>query len=370
MSILPNEVVQAHSCEYPDFALLDYDLADSANSLLRYSYRPDQSPSIQYVGEIFGTGAGHAFVHGFAQLAGLAYLTKYDGQEYVQSYVTDPDRPDFGRAGAVLSDPALGGLGDGVAIDRVSGRLYLLTNYQTAIYAIDTRTPAAGAVQLAGAPQTAEQYGQFGIEVGPDGRVYVLTVNDTVEVYDPARPLGANYDGVYATGTGAGPYGGRDIAFGPDGQMYVSGGEAIRRYAGPAGPEPGRFLDAMGISTSNGEWPHGLTFHPTTGELFVASFSVSGGIQVYDYAPGNGVAKYRLQHQNPANSDGLPKDIQFLSCADESEPIVSVESVAPTPATAPTILIWPALAGLLVLSYGLGWLVWRQRRGERRLSIL
>ena len=231
--------VHAHSCDYPDFVLLDYDLVSSTNSLHVYSY---DGQAVQYQSEVFDTEAGHAFVHGFAVGPQMGiYVSGYDGAEFVRVYDGDPASGSFKTELARLTDPLLSGLGDGLAIDPTSGMLYALTGFQSAIHAYDPNKPDQPAFQVADLPQTSSQYSQFGIEVGPDGRVYVMTLDDTVEVYDPTEQIGDNYDGVYATGTGTGPYAARDLAFGLDGHLYTtgsfsasSGRTRVARFQGPS----------------------------------------------------------------------------------------------------------------------------------------
>ena len=326
--------VAAHSCAFPDFAVLDYDLNNSQNSLHTYSYEPTGRPAADYVTEIFGTGSGHAFVHGFAYGGdGGIYLSRYEGSDFIQAYTGDPFDINFGSENATFSGAEMVSLGEGVAIDKASGMLYVLSSFQSAIFRVNTNEPGSTPVQISGAPQSSAQYSQFGIEVGPDGRVYVMTLADTIEVYDPALPMGSNYGGVFATGTGTGDYGSRDLAFGPDGNLYTTGVNdsatgtpTVRRYQGPYAGAPGAFMDAMLIDDSNGEWPHGMAFHPTTGELFIANFSLVGSVHVYSYTAGVATPTLVLDHSNPANPDGLAKDIQFLECTDLAPTALSLGS--------------------------------------------
>ena len=367
--------VVAHSCAFPDFAVLDYDLNNSQNSMHTYSYEPTSQETISYVSELFDRASGHAFVHGFAYgQDGLIYLSKYDGSEYIQAYVGDPSSESFANSAASFGSSEMVSLGEGVAIDKLTGRLYVLSGFQSAIFAIDTTNPAAAPVQIAGAPQSSSRYGQFGIEVGPDGRVYVMTVDGTVEVYDPTLPLGSSYDGVFATGTGSGSYGGRDIAFGPDGHMYTTGvfnnagRPEIRRYQGPYAAQPGTFMDAMITDDSNGEWPHGLAFHPTTGELFVANFSVVGGIHVYSYTVGVATPSLVLDHVNPANPDGLSKDIQFLECLTTVPNASGPNFIGSSDITDGRVLLF--FAAMLMTLATVGFVVWRRVAESEKAAAL
>ena len=369
-------VVDAHSCDYPDFVLLDYDLISSANSLQVYTY---DGQSVQYQSELFDTESGHNFVHGFGVGPQMGiYVSGYDGADFIRVYDGNPDSGSFKSELARLTDPLLSALGDGLAIDPATGMLYTLTGFQTAIHAYDPAMPTQPARQIADLPQTSSQYSQFGIEVGPDGRIYVMTLDDTIEVYDPTELVGDSYEGVYASGTGTGPYGARDLAFGPDGHLYTTGsfspsaGRArVARFQGPAGSNPGAFMDEMLVDDSRSEWPHGLTFHPVTGELFIANFSVNGGIHVYNYAPGFQSPKLVVEHNNPNNPDGLPKDIQFLACPTETSAQTVTEATAGTNGGG-SVPTWLPISAVLVIASLLIWgvNVWYSRRRQLPLNLL
>ena len=357
--LLIAQPAMAQSCGYPDFYLLDYDINNSQNSVHAYSYEPPTGDLGTYQGQVVAAAAGHVGVHGLALgPESTLYLAKFAGSEFIQSYLMPADGSLAAAPGETYSNPAMSGIGHGVALDRDRDILYVLSSYGTAIFAVDM---AGGVTQIAGAPQAGGQWSQFGIEVGPDHRLYVMTENDTVEVYDPSLPMGSNYGGVFAVGTGSGDYGSRDIAFDAAGNMYASGtgnsagAQVIKRYQGPAGANPGAYLDEMTVQQNNGEWPHGLAFHPTTGELFVASFSQAGGIHVYDYAPGTGVPKVVLNHLNPANGNALAKDIQFAPCAPVAPTAITGALDLHLSATNPIgITVWSLV--LTALTLGTVWL--------------
>ena len=126
-------------------------------------------------------------------------------------------------------------------------------------------------------------------------------------------------------------------------------------------------MDEMIVDDSRSEWPHGLTFHPLTGELFVASFSENGGIHVYNYAPGFQPPKLVVEHNNPNNPDGLPKDIQFLACGTET----GVQG-RPDIASGASIPNWLPVSAVIVIATLLIWgvNVWYTRRRHLPLQLL
>src|SRR5262245_42049183 len=100
-----------------------------------------------------------------------------------------------------------------------------------------------------------------GLTFGPDGNLYVGSLDDTVKRYHGVT--GAFID-TFASGGGLRFPGG--LAFGPDGNLYVSSGfsDSVLRYDG----RTGAFLDAF--ATGGGlNSPTGLVFGPD-GNLYVA----------------------------------------------------------------------------------------------------
>jgi DNA-binding beta-propeller fold protein YncE len=122
-----------------------------------------------------------------------------------------------------------------------------------------------------------------GVEVGPDGNIYVSSQN-TGEVlfYDGPTgaplpsPLPGGRDGLFALlrtesqpGGAPGP-----LRFGPDGNLYVSdfGGTSVRVFNGTTGAELAPAATGFGP-------PGGLTFAPN-GDLYVGNFGTSAVIRV------------------------------------------------------------------------------------------
>ncbi len=125
----------------------------------------------------------------------------------------------------------------------------------------------------------------WGVDVAPDGTIYVAdTWNNRVAVFDPEGALlrAWGHEGIPSQDSSPDAFWGpRDIARGPDGNVYVAdtGGKRIRVYT----PE-GDFLrdiGAGGSGTGQLDEPVGLAVNPVTGELYVAE-AWNKRIQVFD----------------------------------------------------------------------------------------
>ncbi len=125
----------------------------------------------------------------------------------------------------------------------------------------------------------------WGIDVGPDGTLYVAdTWNNRVAVFNAEGELlrAWGHEGIPAQDPSPDAFWGpRDIALGPDGNVYVAdtGGKRIRVYT----PE-GDFLrdiGAGGAGPGQLDEPVGLAFNPVSGDLYVAE-AWNKRIQVFD----------------------------------------------------------------------------------------
>ena len=81
------------------------------------------------------------------------------------------------------------------------------------------------------------------------------------------------------------------------------GGE-IKKFHGPGSAQAGAFIETMTVPGA----PHGMAFHPTTGELFIAQFAYDDDLEVFDFAAGSQSPKYNIA------LDG-GKDVQFVGCS-------------------------------------------------------
>lgn len=317
--------VLAHSCAYPDFALIDYQVTGGSDTSLHvYSYNPpygvsDITNSVSHT-PIFPMGSGYDGMHGFAtDNNGVIYVGRASDAT-VQAWNGDPNSSTFGASlGTVATDV----YATGMSMNKETGMLYMLSG-RSSIKQYNTKGSWGNVAQSF----ASGSYAQFGIEVGPDGRIYVMTGNDSVVRYE------ANGTGMmtFATGTGTGNYGPRDIAFGPDGDLYATTPNGLMHFDGSTG----QHIDTMFIQSNAGEWPHGLTFHPTTGQLFVANYNSVNGVHVYDsYTPGSATPRYILKH-------AYLKDIQFLNSPECNSGTLPTNTPAPPPATStPTPLPLP-----------------------------
>jgi DNA-binding beta-propeller fold protein YncE len=122
-----------------------------------------------------------------------------------------------------------------------------------------------------------------GLEVGPDGNIYVSSQNSGEVLYYDGQsgaplpsPLPGGRDGLFAQlrteshpGGAPGP-----LRFGQDGNLYVSdfGGTTVRVFDGSTGAELAPAATGLGP-------PGGLTFGPN-GDLYVGNFGTSAVIRV------------------------------------------------------------------------------------------
>ncbi len=155
-----------------------------------------------------------------------------------------------------------------------------------------------------------------GMAFGPDGSLYVVST-DTHSVLRYQGPAaiapGTFMDEFVETGSGGLSFPYRAV-FGPDGDLYVisNGTDSVLRYQGPYGDTPGQFIDAF-VATASGELdaPTGLAFGPG-GDLYVASCGSSDSILRYEGPAGPNPGQY-LEAFIPTSSGGLddPHDLAF-----------------------------------------------------------
>ena len=168
--------------------------------------------------------------------------------------------------------------------------LYIGSNVADAIYRYDgvTGAPLPGPL---GSTDTAEFVppgsggvdNPFDMTFGPDGRLYVTSMNtDQILRYD--ETTGA-FLGTFVTGGSGGLDGPRGIAFGPDGYLYVSSSvtDQVLRYEGGTGV----FVDIIASGASGLDFPRALLFDPA-GNLLIGSSSpcCSGNGEVLRYSEG------------------------------------------------------------------------------------
>jgi hypothetical protein len=145
----------------------------------------------------------------------------------------------------------------------------------------DTGTPVAGSIPSG----TAGLQGTAGVEIGPDGNIYVSS-KDSGEVlrFSAATgaplpsPLVGGRDGLFAVlrdsshpNSGPGP-----LKFGPNGHLYVAdyGGTTVRKFDGVTGAELGTVVTGLAP-------PAGMTF-AADGDLYVGNFGTSAIIRVHN----------------------------------------------------------------------------------------
>jgi sugar lactone lactonase YvrE len=195
----------------------------------------------------------------------------------------------------------------------VMGLATILTNNTTISIGNDTATEGGTSVRSLGAFIPAGLGGlsdAYGIIYGPDGNVYVSTLNaSAVYRYDLAGnplPEPGQTGAVFVPPGSGGLSVARDIAFGPDGYLYVvsQGTNAVLRYDPVTGAPAGTLV----ASGSGGlDAPRGLLFQ--NGYVYVTSTSTNG-----DTGPGaNAVLRFDAVTGAPAGVSGVPGDAVFIA---------------------------------------------------------
>jgi sugar lactone lactonase YvrE len=143
---------------------------------------------------------------------------------------------------------------------------------------------ASQAYQPFVAPNSGGLNNPYGIEVGPDGNVYVSdSLQNIVFRYDGSTgaplPATGQTGAVFVAAGSGGLLDPRGITFGPDGNLYVCSRDSnvtgqILEYQGPAGPSPGAYVRVF-TNISNGSAPCNLTFGPD-GNFYVSLIDMNG----------------------------------------------------------------------------------------------
>jgi hypothetical protein len=252
-----------------------YLLVDSYNtsSVLRY----DETTGA-FVDELVKKNSGGLYSSADMDLGPDHNLYASNGLFSFNNKANDVLRYD-GTAGAFLGDFADSGqLTDprGVIFGR-DGNLYVADgNGPGRVLRYDGQTGAFLDTFVPTGSGGLSHPGGNGTLFGPDGNLYVIAA-DQSEILRYDGQTGA-FLGTFVTSGSGGlsiPLG---MAFGPDGNFYVANtrlheatGGGILRYQGPAGPNPGAFLDTFVAPGSGGLIrPLSVLFGPA-GNLYVAS---------------------------------------------------------------------------------------------------
>ena len=119
---------------------------------------------------------------------------------------------------------------------------------------------------------------------GPDGNLYVVSPGtaEILRYQGPSAPAPGAFMGAFVAQGSGGLVQPASLTFGPDGNLYVSdiGGfdiHSVKRYEGPAGPNPGAFMDVFVTPDALQQGaPDDLAFGPD-GNLYVSRPSSGAG---------------------------------------------------------------------------------------------
>jgi hypothetical protein len=194
----------------------------------------------------------------------------------------------------------------------IMGLATILSNNTTISVSNDSATEGGTSIRSLGAFVPAGLGGltdAYAIIYGPDGNVYVSTLNGSaVYRYDAAgNPLPApgQSGAVFVAPGSGGLINARDIAFGPDGYLYVAseGTGSVLRYDPVTGASAGTFI----TSGEGGlESARGLLFN--NGYLYVTSTHTTTTGPGYD-----SVLRFDATTGSPAGVSGQPGDAVFIS---------------------------------------------------------
>lgn len=193
-----------------------------------------------------------------------------DGALYVSSQLSDTVLRYDATTGAFLSTFATIGsaaVSDGPSgIVFLNGDLFVACRFSNQLYRYDSNGQQVGAGAFATYGSSA-----FGLEVGADNKLYVVT-GQSVLRYDP--PVTGNAATTFVTAGSGGLNGAIGLDFGPNNGLYLTSfnTNTVIKYDATTGGSPATFVSA-GSGGLNG--PNFLTYRPVP-EPVVAIYSLIG----------------------------------------------------------------------------------------------